>query len=348
MIEYGSGNLLKADVDALVNTVNTVGIMGKGIALQFRQAFPDNYKAYKVACDRGEVRLGSVFVFERLHIERPHFILNFPTKQHWRSKSRLADIESGLEDLVRVIEKNAISSLAIPPLGCGNGGLDWSDVRPRIVEALSGLTDVRVIVYGPHATPQASAMPVGTKKPNMTPTRAAMLALMRVYAEPGYRVSMLEMQKLAYFLQEAGEPMRLEFARGDYGPYAEVLHHVLQRLEGHYIRGYGDRSRGSTMWLLPEAAEVADRALGAETQVAARYRQVRDLIDGFETPYGLELLATVHYLATQAEEVATSAARAVELVQSWSERKSERFRPEHVRLAWRRLAETGWIEAGSA
>jgi len=347
MIEHGSGNLLTADVDALVNTVNTVGIMGKGIALQFRQAFPDNYKAYKVACDRDEVRLGSVFVFERLHLQQPHFILNFPTKKHWRSKSRLADIESGLADLVSVIRANKIGSIAIPPLGCGNGGLEWSDVRPMIVEAVSQLADVRVVLYGPHATPQASQMPVGTEKPKITPTRAAMLALMRVYAEPGYRVSMLEMQKLAYFLQVAGEPMRLEFDKGDYGPYAEVLHHVLQRLEGHYIRGYGDRSAGSTMWLLPEAAEVADQALEEATPVARRYHQVRDLIEGFETPYGLELLATVHYLATQADEVATDAAKAVELVHEWSDRKRQRFRPAHVQLAWRHLAKTGWIDSES-
>ena len=343
MIKYTQGNLLEADVDALVNTVNTVGVMGKGIALQFRQAFPDNYKAYRSACDRDEVRLSEIFVFERLHLERPHFILNFPTKKHWRSRSRLEDIERGLVDLRRVIKENEIKSIAIPPLGCGNGGLPWSEVRLRIEESLKSLKEVRILVYAPQATPKPEEMPVHTTKPNMTPTRAAMLALMRVYAEPGYRVSMLEMQKLTYFLQIAGEPMGLQFTRNKYGPYAEVLHHVLQRLEGHYLRGYGDRSQGSTMRLMHEAEPLVDQTLAAESEVTTRLRRVRDLIDGFETPYGLELLATVHYLATQVDEPPTSPEAAVEQVQQWSDRKRNLFQSEHIRLAWDRLTETGWI-----
>jgi len=343
MIEYCSGNLVRADVEALVNTVNTVGIMGKGIALQFRQAFPDNYKAYKAACDQGDVRLGKVFVFERLPLERPHFVLNFPTKKHWRSKSRLEDIGSGLADLVRVIESNEIKSLAVPPLGCGNGGLEWQHVQPMIERALGSLSGVRVLVYPPRAAPRAEEMPVQTSRPNMTPTRAAMLALMRAYAEPGYRVTMLEMQKLAYFLQVAGEPMGLDFTRGKYGPYAEVLHHVLQRLEGHYLRGYGDRSQGSTMRLTTAGEPVADAALGAESVVTGRLKRVRELIEGFETPYGLELLATVHYLASQAQDPPTSADDAAEQVRRWSARKGDLFKPDHVRLAWNRLSDSGWI-----
>lgn len=343
MIEYCTGNLVKADVEALVNTVNTVGIMGKGIALQFRQAFPDNYKAYKAACDRGEVRLGKIFVFARLRLERPHFILNFPTKKHWRSKSRLEDIDSGLADLVNVVMSNEIKSLAVPPLGCGNGGLEWQDVKPRIERALGSLRDVRVLVYPPRATPRPEEMPVQTSRPNMTPTRAAMLALMRVYAEPGYRVTMLEMQKLAYFLQVAGEPMGLHFTRGKFGPYAEVLHHVLQRLEGHYLRGYGDRSRGSTMRLTTEGEPVADEALRAESEVAGRLQRVRELIEGFETPYGLELLATVHFIAAQAQDPPTSADDAAEQVRQWSARKGDLFKQDHVRLAWNRLTDSGWI-----
>jgi O-acetyl-ADP-ribose deacetylase (regulator of RNase III) len=145
-------NLLEAPADALVNTVNTVGIMGKGLALQFKQAYPGNFRAYESACRRGEVHLGKMFTYETGRLDRPRFVINFPTKGHWRSRSKLSDIKAGLDDLRDVIRERHIDSIAIPPLGCGNGGLDWRDVRPLIVEALADLPNVRVMVYPPQGT----------------------------------------------------------------------------------------------------------------------------------------------------------------------------------------------------
>jgi len=136
MIEFKTGDILKADAEALVNTVNCVGIMGRGIALQFKNAFPDNFKAYAAACAREEVRPGRMFVFETDYGANPKCIINFPTKRHWRGKSRMEDIETGLSALVEEIRKRGIRSVAIPPLGSGLGGLDWRDVRPRIEAAL--------------------------------------------------------------------------------------------------------------------------------------------------------------------------------------------------------------------
>jgi len=153
MIEYVTGNLLEANVEALVNAVNTVGVMGKGIALQFKQAFPENFKAYKNAYRNNQLSTGKVLVLPTGHLTNPKYILNFPTKRHWRSKSRLDDIKAGLVDLVRVIEENKIGSIAIPPLGCGNGGLDWKDVRPLIENVLTSLTDVEVLIYEPNGSP---------------------------------------------------------------------------------------------------------------------------------------------------------------------------------------------------
>ncbi|RKG96005.1 type II toxin-antitoxin system antitoxin DNA ADP-ribosyl glycohydrolase DarG [Corallococcus carmarthensis] len=150
MIEAGTGDLLKADVEALVNAVNTEGVMGKGIALQFKQAFPGNFKAYKQACDRKEVRPGSMFVFDQKGLAgAPRYIINFPTKRHWRSPSRIEDVESGLVDLVRVIQELRISSIAVPALGCGNGGLSWSEVEPLITAALGNLEGVRLMLFAP-------------------------------------------------------------------------------------------------------------------------------------------------------------------------------------------------------
>ena len=149
-----AGNLLEADVDALVNTVNTVGVMGKGIALQFKTAFPANFRAYARACKDDQVRLGKMFVFDAGQLLRPRWIVNFPTKGHWRSNSNLADVASGLDDLRRVIDELGITSIAVPPLGCGNGGLDWEDVRPLIEAKLAGL-NTRILFYAPVGTPGA-------------------------------------------------------------------------------------------------------------------------------------------------------------------------------------------------
>lgn len=154
MVQTTNGNLLAAEVEALVNAVNCVGVMGRGIALQFREAFPDNYTAYKTACDRGELRPGRMFVFDLQRETNPRFIINFPTKRHWRDKSRLEDIQAGMSSLVEEIRQRRISSIAIPPLGCGLGGLDWSDVRPIIETALTELPDVVTLIYEPTSPPR--------------------------------------------------------------------------------------------------------------------------------------------------------------------------------------------------
>ena len=343
MLKPMTGNLLEADAEALVNTVNTVGIMGKGIALQFKQAFPANFKAYKLACDRGQVQLGHMFVVPTAKLENPRYIINFPTKKHWKSRTRLDDVEAGLRDLVRVIEEYQIKSIAVPPLGCGNGGLDWRDVRPMIERALGDLDGVEVLVFSPEGAPAPDAMPVGTTRPRMTPGRAAVVALLTNYLLPGYHATMLEMEKLTYLLQSAGEPLRLRFAKGQFGPYAENLHHSLQSMEGHFIRGYGDRTAGATIKLLPGAVEEANRFLAAHPDSERRQRKVARLIDGFETPYLLELLATVHWVAAHESERTPNADEAVAKVHAWDARKRRIFSEDHIHVAWERLNEEGWL-----
>lgn len=343
MIRHVSGNLLLADVEALVNTVNTVGVMGKGIALQFRQAYPPNYEAYRRACERGEVVPGRMFVFETKQLTSPRYIVNFPTKRHWRAKSRMEDIESGLVDLIDVVRARGIRSIAVPPLGCSNGGLDWNEVRPLIEKAFESVPDVHVLLYAPHGAPAAEKMPVATHRPNMTPGRAALIGVLRSYALPGYRLTMLEVEKLAYFLQTVGEPLRLQFIKGDYGPYAETLHHVLQRMEGHFIRGYGDRTQSRHIRLIPDAVEEADASLKESPDTVARLSRVSSLIDGFETPYGMELLATVHWVAREDPKACHSEEAAVRGVHAWSERKRQTFRADHIAVAWRRLRDEGWL-----
>jgi O-acetyl-ADP-ribose deacetylase (regulator of RNase III) len=149
MIELTQGDLLKQDAEALVNAVNCVGVMGRGIALQFRKAFPKSFEAYEHACKRGEVRPGSMLVFETDRLTNPRYVVNFPTKRHWRDKSRLTDIESGLEALVAEVKRLGIRTIALPALGCGLGGLEWLDVCPRIEKAFSAVPEVHVWLFEP-------------------------------------------------------------------------------------------------------------------------------------------------------------------------------------------------------
>jgi O-acetyl-ADP-ribose deacetylase (regulator of RNase III) len=343
MIRYESGNLLRADAEVLVNTVNCVGVMGKGIALQFKQAYPANFREYEIACRAGEVQLGRVFVHEVGGFTNPRYIFNFPTKKHWKGHSKLEDIAAGLVDMIQQVRRFDVKSIAIPPLGCGNGGLEWSVVRPMIISALEELSNVDIIVYEPAGAPAVETLPVRTKKPSLTKTRALLVKLLEYYGLPGYHLTLLEVQKLAYLLQSAGEPLKLNFIKNKYGPYAEALNHVLQRLEGHYIRGYGDRSTGAEIILLPTAGQEAGHLLSGDAESLQRLARVRELIEGFETPYGMELIASVHWVVSEDFAARTSPSHATERLQSWSRRKKNKFPPQHIEIVWRRLEASGWL-----
>jgi O-acetyl-ADP-ribose deacetylase (regulator of RNase III) len=238
MIHYTTGNLLQADADALVNTVNTVGVSGKGIALMFKEAFADNFKAYEAAAKAGRVVVGDVFITERQDMLGPRFIINFPTKKHWRHPSRLEWIELGLAALRREIAARGIRSIAIPPLGAGNGGLAWADVKPLIERALAGV-DADIVVYEPTASYQNVVKRHGVEA--LTPARALMAEMIRRYAVLGFECSLLEAQKLAWFLTVATErfglanPIADDFAPNRYGPYSDKVRHLLDSLDGSYI-----------------------------------------------------------------------------------------------------------------
>lgn len=349
MIEYRTGDILQADAEALVNTVNCVGIMGRGVALQFKNAYPENFKAYEAACAREEVQPGKMFVFETGQLTNPKCIINFPTKRHWRGKSRMEDIESGLRALIDEIRTRRIRSIALPPLGSGLGGLDWRDVRPRIEAALRGLDDVRVIVFEPYAAPQSQVAVTSREVPNMTSGRAALVVLMHRYLgglmDPF--VTLLEVHKLMYFMQESGQPLRLQFSKGPYGPYAENLRHVLRTIEGHLVSGYADGGDApdKQLELVPGAVKDAEAFLKGHTTTRTRFDRVANLVEGFETPFGLELLSTVHWVATR--EDAASADTAVARTYAWNDRK-KRFSPRQIALALDVLAKKGWLTTDKA
>ncbi|HEY5297265.1 MAG TPA: macro domain-containing protein [Verrucomicrobiae bacterium] len=349
MFELAKGNLLEAEVEALVNTVNTEGVMGKGIALQFKKKFPAMFEAYQEACKAGEIKPGHMYVYEREDMLNPRYIINFPTKRHWRSPARMEDIQAGLSALVEEIQKRGIHSIAVPPLGCGNGGLNWENVLPVIQKALGNFQNVNVLVYPPAGAPEAAEIAHKTKRPDMNPSRAIVLKIWRQYFALGYQLTLLEIHKLLYFLQEAGEELRLRFEKSTYGPYADNLRHLLHRFEGHFTLGFGDgRNKPDTqIELLPQSAEEADEFLNRNAEQSReslqRLKRVAELIEGFESPYGMELLATVHWAAHH-EGGKDGGLRAVEkIVHAWNPRKQKLMKPEHLELAWKRLEEKGWL-----
>jgi len=337
MITYARGNLLDADVEALVNTVNTVGVMGKGIALQFKQAYPENFKQYQKAYRKGELQSGKILVVPTRQIVNPKYIFNFPTKRHWRDKARMEDIKLGLEDLVNLVQKLQIQSIAIPPLGCGLGGLNWTDVKPLIENAAAYIPNVQVNIFEPGYSPKPEEMKVKTKRPELNFRRAGLIMLIDRYQIAGYKLTLLEIQKLAYFLQVFGEPLKLNFGKNKFGPYAEELNFVLQRMEGHYIRGYGDRSQSAAITLIPGAAEEAEQLLQDYPDTLRRVNLVGEFIHGFETPYGMELLATLLWLIVEDSSLAEDKKQAVKEFQNWNTRKRSKFQPDHIEIAWEKI-----------
>lgn len=341
MLEFTTGDIFRADAEALVNTVNCVGIMGRGIALQFKNEFPANFKAYEAACAREEVQPGKMFVFETRELAGPKFIINFPTKRHWKGKSRMEDIDSGLEALADEIRTRGIRSIAIPPLGSGLGGLNWREVRPRIEAALDGIADLHVIIFEPKSAPVATK---SREVPNMTSGRAALVVLVHRYLgglmDPF--VTLLEIHKLMYFMQEAGEPLNLKYAKALYGPYAENLRHVLNAIEGHLVAGYADGGDmpDKQIELVPGAVYDAEAFLNDKPETVGRFDRVAKLVEGFETPFGLELLATVHWVVKR--ENATDIEDSVAKVYAWNERK-KRFSPRQIGIAFDTLRENGWL-----
>lgn len=343
MIDYRTGDILKDESEALVNTVNCVGVMGRGIALQFKDAYPENFKEYAAACEREDVKPGKMLVYETSELTGPRYIINFPTKRHWRGKSRIQDIESGLRGLIEVLREKRIRSIAIPPLGSGLGGLNWADVRPLIERAMQELPDVRVTVYEPKGAPSTETMSHSRNVPKMTPGRAALVELINRYLagllDP--QVSLLEVHKLMYFLQESGEPLRLQFQAAAYGPYAENLRHVLHAVEGHLISGYADGGDApdKQLFLVPGAIEDASAFLAQKDDTRARFDRVSELVKGFESPFGLELLSTAHWLITH--NSVRTLNELVDRTYAWNERK-RKFTKRQIGIAAAVLANKGW------
>jgi|SRR5690625_747929 len=343
MIKYLTGDLLQDNAQALVNTVNCVGVMGRGIALQFKKKFPANFTAYAQACKQGDVVPGKMFVSRHDDMFEPKWIINFPTKRHWRQNSRLKDIETGLDDLVNIIQTNQITSIAIPPLGSGLGGLDWQVVKPLIANKLKNLDGVEVRIYEPSNIAQTKRVAT-QKRPNMTAGRAALIGLIDRYLKGllDPTISLLEIHKLMFFLQESGEPLRLNYKKATYGPYAENLRHVFNTIEGHFVKGYQDGGDApeKQIELLPNVVTKAASFLANKPTTLRHFERVAALVDGFESSFGLELLSTVYWVVKK--EGADSMDNIQEKVYAWGEHK-RKFNQAQLAIAHQVLQQQQWL-----
>lgn len=350
MIKFTQGNMLEADVQALVNTVNTVGVMGKGIALMFKERFAENFRLYVAACKLKEVEIGKIFVTEVGELDGPRWIINFPTKKHWRHPSQMEWITDGLHDLRNFLVEKEVKSVAIPPLGAGNGGLDWASVRNQI-ELVLGNLDIEIIVFEPTRQYQNISKRSGLEK--LTPARALIAELVRRYWVLGMECSLLEIQKLAWFLERSIEraelpPLDLRFKAHKYGPYADRLRHLLEGLDGSYLhcdKRISDADPLDTIWFDNERKIFLQTYLKTEAKIyndALEY--ATNLIDGFESPFGMELLASVDWLIAK-EGVAPTVPAVREGMRHWSggsdaaERKNGLFDDQALSIALDRLTQ---------
>ena len=341
---YKIGNLLEAKTQALVNTVNTVGVMGKGIALQFKERFPQNYKIYADACKKGLVEVGKMLVVTERTLEGEKIIINFPTKQQWFKKSQYSFIEEGLKALAQEIKDRDIKSIAIPPLGCGNGGLKWEKIRPMMDQYLSGLEGVEIVVFEPNdAVKEILQNEQRKKEVELTPGRAMLLYALFRYERLGEVASIFAANKLAYFLQESGEKLKLQFTAYTYGPYAQAVEKVLYSMNGKYLSGLEQMQAKPFEPLKLNWERLTEVERYVRTSLSNDQRQriesLFQVIDVFESTLSLEILSSIHYLLSQDPKL--SQKELLLKIQAWNERKKQVIKEEYIGIALEHLDNYG-------
>lgn len=356
MIHYVKGNLFDSDAEALVNTVNTVGVMGKGIALQFKEAFPENFRVYHNACRNKELHIGDLLVVADSNLASgSKTIINFPTKTHWKLPSEYSYIEQGLQSLRREIISRHIKSIAIPPLGSHNGGLDWLRVKQMIETALGDL-DCDIYLYEPS---EAIIEKMKSERVKLTPARAMLLTMLADLTKNGEFASVFAAEKLVYFMQRLGasDIFKVEFRPCYYGPYSGgKVAHVLYALNGSYIKGMGgmDNRPFDFIWLLDDAEQEALQFI-RESDIAERLSEIsektKSLLRDYYSNYSLELLASVDYLLNtvpslqnwRSDDEQKVVDSLEEEIQHWSKRKEHIFKRNHLNEAYRYLKGQSWL-----
>ncbi len=337
MIKYLTGNILDSEAEALVNTVNTVGVMGKGIALQFKKAYPNNYKAYNQACKEERVRIGKLFVTKDGNVSTGEkLIINFPTKKNWRKPSEYEYIEKGLVDLLNVIDNYKIKSIAIPPLGAGNGGLEWQKVKILISKYLSHV-DVDVLVYEPSTVIKEK---LKKERVKLTDARALLLYALYDLVRNGEYVSEFSSEKVAYFLQRfgAGKYFKLNYQPNFYGPYSGKVRFLLNTLNGSYIMGYSDMNKKpfEPLTLVADGYEEVKNFIEAKPELKEIAEKTIKFLYGFYSDFALELLSSIDFISQQEKSLNRDIVTGK--LESWSNRKRSMFsNPKYLDISLNHL-----------
>lgn len=342
MIEYTIGDMFESDAEALVNTVNTMGVMGKGVALQFKNRYHDNYKAYAEACKRGEVRIGQMLVVRDQSLLGEKLIVNFPTKTDWRKPSEYEYVAQGLDALVDTINQYGIKSIAIPPLGAGNGGLRWDRVKQMIEEKLAGL-DVRIVVYEPSWQVKEQ---LAKERVKLSDGRALLLYVLFDLVRHGEFVSEFSCEKVCYFLQRFGAKkyFKLEYKPYFYGPYSGKVRHVLYALNGSYIMGYSamDKKPFEPLNLIPDCWEEVSQYVVSRPEL----KEIADLtmafLSGYYSDFALELLSSIDYLQQSGQ--ASDRQSVIDGLKSWNDRKRSLFSDtRYIDISLKHLSEARFV-----
>jgi O-acetyl-ADP-ribose deacetylase (regulator of RNase III) len=338
MVVYVKGDILDSAAPVLVNTVNTVGVMGKGVALQFKRAFPDNFRAYSQACKTGDIAIGKLFLSRDSNLlTGEKLIINFPTKTDWRKPSEYGYIEAGLKDLIRVISENNIKTVALPPLGAGNGGLEWERVKKIIEKMLSPLTGVEVLVYEP--TSQIKEC-LKKERVKLTDARALLLAVLYDLVKNGEFVSEFSSEKVCYFLQRFGaEPyFKLKFEPNFYGPYSGKVRYILSALNGSYLTGYSDMNKKpfDPVLMVGDGYGVVKDYIDSTPVLKEIAGKTTDFLTGFYSDFALELLSSVDYIACQ--EKTFDKQVICDKLNGWSGRKRSLFsNPAYIDISLKQV-----------
>ena len=341
MIHYLEGNILESNAMALVNTVNLEGIMGKGIALQFKKQFPNNYKLYKKACEDGTIGVGKLFVTKEQTVFGLKIIINFPTKTDWRKPSEYSYIEEGLDDLIRIVGDYHIDSLAIPPLGAGNGGLNWEIVK-TMIESKLGPLRIDIMVYEPTAR---IVEKMKSERVKLTPARALLLYVLFDLVRHGEYVSEFSSEKVCYFLQRFGAEnlFKLKYEPNYYGPYSGKVRYVLNALNGSYIMGYSDMNKRpfESLSLVVDSFDEIETFVESDDNLKEIARKTMAFLDGFYSDFGLELLSSIDYLMRQYGTISVD--DIYNHLSQWSHRKGKIFNDHRfIEIAKRHLIESGF------
>ncbi len=350
-VKLMKGDVLRSQAQAIVNTVNCVGVMGKGIALAFKRRYPEMYQDYVARCNNREVEIGKPYAYKT----EDHIVVNFPTKEHWRSVSRLSDIETGLRHLRANLNEWGITSIALPPLGCGNGQLDWSVVRPTLHKHLSTF-GIPVELYVPHEVPlndpQPSLIDVA-QSPTTLPHKISdsLIALVSILAdlEEGFYhwpIGRVMLQKIAYFATAGGLPTGLKFQAADYGPFAPGLKRELARLQDNGLVREERRGRMLEVTVGPTFATARTQVQDFLIQWGDVVERVSRLFARFDTRQA-EIAATVHYTASTLEAKLNRAPLASEIMQAveqWKIKRQPPFKHDNISQAIISLATQGWID----